>query len=84
MAQFNGLTLWIRSLIATVVSAAAGAIPVMVVDPEHFNLRSGWKDLLAVCAVTGLIALANFLKQHPVPDLEPPLVVLSGPPSQGV
>ena len=62
--------LWLHSLVATVISAAAGAVPVMIVDPEHFNISTGWRDLLAVMVVSGGIALAAYLKEHPVPPLD--------------
>ncbi len=70
MARFKNPTLWLYSLFTTVIGAAAGAIPLVIVDPEHFNLTSGWKDLVLMMGVTAAIALGNFLKQHPLPELE--------------
>ncbi len=61
--------LWLHSAVATTVSGAAGAGAVMIVDPLDFNLHDGLPKLLTVAAIMGVIALMNFLKQHPLPDL---------------
>ena len=58
---------WLKRLISAVVSGAAGAVAAMVVDPTHFNLQDGWRDLLLLATVSGLIGGANYLKAHPAP-----------------
>lgn len=70
MARYRNLTLWLHSLVATVISGAAGATGVMVVDPIDFNFTTGLQKLLTVAAIMGVIALLNYLKEHPVPPLE--------------
>lgn len=70
MAHFKDPLLWLYSLFAAVIGAAAGAVPLVIVDPEHFNPRNGSTDLLVMMCVMGAIAAGNYLKQHPLPELE--------------
>lgn len=71
MARLRNPFFWIYNLAATVIGACAGAVPVVIVDPKDFNPFGGgdWQKLAAVMVVSGLIALASFLKQHPLPEL---------------
>lgn len=68
MTHLKSVKLWLYALVAAVVSGAAGAVGVIVVDPKDFNLESGLANVCKVAFVMGLIALMNFLKQHPLPD----------------
>lgn len=74
MSFWRNTALWLHSLAASVIGAAAGAVPVVIVDPEHFNFQNGWRKLASVVIVSAVLALAMFLKQHPVPDLDPEAV----------
>lgn len=59
---------WTRGLIASAVNGGASAVTLIVLDPMTFNLQEGWRKLLTGTAVFTVIALANFLKQHPLPE----------------
>jgi len=62
--------LWLHSAVSAFISGAAGATAVMAIDPVDFNPTTGWRKLLAVALVMGVIGLTNYLKEHPVPPLE--------------
>lgn len=60
--------LWGRGLLAAVISGAAGAVGLIIIDPLHFNLlQGGAMELLEGAAVFALIGMANYLKEHPDP-----------------
>jgi hypothetical protein len=67
---------WVVGIIRAFVSGAAGAIaaPIgpMAMDPNDWNLASGLHKVLASMAIAGLItgitAMAVFLKTHGAPD----------------
>jgi hypothetical protein len=61
---------WIRGIIATVVNGFASGIVLLVADPVAFNLDTGLGKLLATSGIFALLGLANYLKQHPLPDDE--------------
>jgi hypothetical protein len=71
LERFLNVKLWLYGLASTVISGAAGAIAVVVVDPKDFNLDEGFGRLLTVAAVMGIIALFNYLQRHPVPEWRP-------------
>ena len=58
---------WVRGLFAAIIGGAAGAVSLVVVDSDTFNLQTGLQKLLAVAGVNALVAGAAYLKQHPVP-----------------
>lgn len=62
--------IWIEGLVAALIGGAANAVTVIVVDPLNFNLGEGLGKLLQVVAVGGLVAVAAFLKQSPIPKAE--------------
>lgn len=68
MDRFRNLKLWIYGLTSTAISAAAGSVAVVIVDPKDFNLQEGLPKLLTVAAVMAIIALANYLQKHPLPE----------------
>jgi len=59
---------WVRGLIATIVNGFASGVVLLVADPVAFNLGEGFHKLAATSAVFALLGLANYLKQHPLPD----------------
>lgn len=61
--------LWVRGLVAALVSGAVTGCTSMIVDPSHFNLFGGGAKPLAEMAITSAIVGALlYLKQHPLPD----------------
>lgn len=65
------LKAWLHSLIAAAISAAATGVTVTIVAPESFNFSGpGLAKLGTLCGVNALIAVANFLKQSPLPTAE--------------
>ncbi len=60
---------WIHTLAAGAISAAAAVIPLCIVSPTTFNASAaGLENLLKVCALTALVAVAAILKQSPLPS----------------
>jgi hypothetical protein len=61
---------WILSLIAAAIGAAAGAVPVVIIDPQTFNPfdHGSLSKLAAVVIVSMALAVAMYLKEHPLPD----------------
>jgi hypothetical protein len=66
----NDIKHWIFGLCSTGISAAANSITVCVIDPTTFNFSTGIHNVLSVAGVAALIAIANFLKQSPLPGGE--------------
>jgi hypothetical protein len=66
----GGWKLWLKGLLAAVVSSASNTIAVMVSDPGHFNPAQvgGLKRLGAVIGVSALVGAALYLKQSPLPN----------------
>jgi len=65
------LTTWLKGLLAAVIGAVANSATLTIVDPQTFNITDGQalKRLGAVAATSGLLSLAMYLKQSPLPDL---------------
>jgi len=61
---------WIEGLLAAAIGGGANALTVIIVDPLAFNLGEGLPKLLQVAAVGGIVAVAAFLKQSPIPQTE--------------
>lgn len=60
---------YLHGATAAVISGAANAITLMVIDPVSFNVFQGGFVKLAVAAgISGLVSLAAYLKTHPLPD----------------
>ena len=66
---------WVRSLIATAINGFASGVILIVAAPETFNLGTGLEKLLGTSTVFAIVGLANFLKQHPLPDDENTVVL---------
>ena len=58
---------WLKGLASAIISGAAGAVAVMIVDPQHFNLGEGIHDLALLALVAALLGAANYLKAKPTP-----------------
>lgn len=71
----RGQRIWIRGLLAAFVSGASNAVTASsfasMLAPESFNFEEGSPKLLALFVFTliagGVIGIANFLKQSPIP-----------------
>ncbi len=66
--ELRSVKVWLYGLVSAVVSSAAGATAVVLVDPSHFNFTDGLRHLLLVAAALGVVALFNFLSKHPLPE----------------
>lgn len=62
---------WIKGILSAFIGAAANGVTLMIVDPANFNLQTGGKQLLTVCLVSGLVSVAMYLKQSPLPCVKP-------------
>lgn len=68
-------SMWLYGLLVTVISGSADGGLLMLVAPEDFNLTTGLKPLLGVCAVFGIKAGLLYLKAHPLPEFGTTVVV---------
>jgi hypothetical protein len=66
----NVITLkkWIVGIFSTAISAAANTVVVMIVAPETFNVNEGLSKVFTVAGVSALVAVANYLRQSPLPS----------------
>lgn len=58
---------WLKGLLSVFISGCATAVAVMIADPTTFNLEEGAKKTATVALVSGIVAVANYLKQSPLP-----------------
>ncbi len=61
---------WLYGLASAFMGGGASAISAMVIDPVTFNLAEGFGKMLSMWAVSGIVSVALYLKQSPLP---PPL-----------
>lgn len=63
------LALWAYGLIAAAIGGAANAICAAIVAPESFNVSDseGIRKLTNLAIVSGIVAVATYLKQSPLP-----------------
>lgn len=61
--------LWLKGLIAAIISSAANSISVLIADPRHFDpgTAGGFRNLGIVSLVSAIVGAALYLKQSPVP-----------------
>ena len=59
---------WVRGIVATIINGLSSGTILIVASPETFNLGDGFAKLINTSAVFAMLGLANFLKQHPLPD----------------
>lgn len=70
-----GLDLWLKGLAAAAIAGAANGVitgfAAVGIDPTHFNLQAGLRPTLAIAGVSalmsGIIGVAAYLKQSPLP-----------------
>lgn len=58
---------WLYGLVSAVLSSAGGAVAIVIVEPNTFNLSTGLVPLLNVMAVFGILAFGNYIKNSPPP-----------------
>ena len=65
----EGWKTWVKGLVSAAISAGSAAVALIIVDPMDYNLADpeAAKRLGVVCAVSAIIAIANYLKQSPLP-----------------
>ena len=66
---------WLHGLVAAIINGAASAVVLVITDPADFNLGAGLNKLAMTAAVFGLMAAANYLKQSPLPDIAPVILL---------
>ena len=70
-----GLELWLKGLAAAAIAGAANGVitgfAAVGIDPAHFNLQAGLRSTLAIAGasalMSGIIGVAAYLKQSPLP-----------------
>ncbi len=73
--NMNRWELWLKGMLAAGIAGAANGIitgfAAVGIDPSHFNLQAGFRNTLAIAAVSAgmssIIAVAAYLKQSPLP-----------------
>ncbi len=60
---------WFQGLISVGISAGAGGVAVVVVDPKTFNLHEGIGRLGSVCGVLAVTHMALYLQHSPLPGV---------------
>jgi hypothetical protein len=58
---------WVKGLVSAAIGGAANAIVAAGVAPETFNFNEGAMKLLTMAGAGALLAVANYLKQSPLP-----------------
>lgn len=59
---------WIKSLISVAISAAAGGVISVIIDPSTFNFGTGFSNLVTVAGSYAVVGIANFLIKSPLPE----------------
>ncbi len=59
-----------HGVLGAALNSAASSITVIVVDPSTFNISTagGLKHVMAVVAVSAIVGMAIYIKQHPIPQ----------------
>ena len=75
-ARMSNCQTWLKGIAATAIAGSANGVitgfAAVGIDPKHFNLQAGLGSTLAIAAVSalmsGIIGVAAYLKQSPLPD----------------
>lgn len=67
MDYLKNIGLWVKGLASAAISAAAGSVGVVIVDPATFNFQEGLPKLGTVAAALAVVAVANYLAKSPLP-----------------
>ncbi len=76
----HSVELWAKGLLAAGIAGAANGVitgfAAVGIDPQHFNLQAGLKPTLAIAGasamMSGMIGVAAYLKQSPLPQANEP------------
>jgi hypothetical protein len=76
----HSVELWAKGLLAAGIAGAANGVitgfAAVGIDPQHFNLQAGLKPTLAIAGasamMSGIIGVAAYLKQSPLPQTNEP------------
>lgn len=60
--------MWLKGLVSAIISGAANAITVAIVEPTAFNLQEGLPKLGTVALVSAIVGASLYLKQSPLPN----------------
>ena len=71
--------MWLKGIVAAAIAGCANGIitgfAAVGIDPTHFNLQAGLRATLAIAmvsaAMSGIIGVAAYLKQSPLPPDTP-------------
>jgi len=58
---------WLKGILSAAIGGAANGIASIAIAPETFNLQNGWKKLAMMTVFGAVLAVANYLKQSPLP-----------------
>src|SRR5580658_435612 len=72
----NRWELWLKGIFAAAIAGSANGIitgfAAVGIDPSHFNLQAGFRNTMSLAtvsaAMSGIIGVAAYLKQSPLPD----------------
>jgi hypothetical protein len=72
----RNLEIWLKGIVAAGVAGGANGVitgfAAVGIDPAHFNLQAGLRSTLAIAGVSalmsGIIGIAAYLKQSPLPN----------------
>jgi hypothetical protein len=78
VSAWTNFRLWWRGLVAAGIAGGANGVitgfAAVGIDPDHFNLQAGLHATLAIAGVSammsGIIGVAAYLKQSPLPREE--------------
>jgi len=68
--EMQTFLIWLRGLISATISAAAGGVALIVVDPTTFNFHQGIGKLAEVCGALALVHAAGYLQASPLPGVK--------------
>jgi hypothetical protein len=75
VGAWKNFELWWRGLTAAAIAGGANGVitgfAAVGIDPQHFNLQAGLRSTLAIAGasalMSGIIGVAAYLKQSPLP-----------------
>ena len=72
----HSVEIWLRGFLAAAISGGAGGIltglAAIGIDPQHFNLSTGFHQTLKIAAaaafINAAIGVASYLQKSPLPN----------------
>ena len=59
---------WIKGIISAAIGGAANSVSAIAIAPETFNFNEGLNKLGLMAGIGAIVAVANYLKQSPLPN----------------